>query len=223
MKKTALLLLLSGCAGFSLAQDVGRVLSATPVVQQVGVPRTVCSTQAVATEAQRSGSGAGALVGAIAGGAMGNAVGMGGGRAAATMLGLIGGAIVGDRIEGQGQVQNVQQCGTQTAYESRTVGYNVVYEFAGKQYNVQMPNDPGPTVQLQVTPVAMSGPAMAPQSGSYTQPMGATYIEPQPVYVAVAPTVVYPAYYGRPYFAPIGLNLHLGYYGGGGHGPRRWR
>jgi len=39
------------------------------------------------------------------------------------------------------------------SYENRLTGYNVVYEFAGKQYNVQLPKDPGPTIKLQITPV----------------------------------------------------------------------
>jgi hypothetical protein len=34
------------------------------------------------------------------------------------------------------------------------MAYNVVYEFAGKQYTVQMPQDPGPTVRLQITPMS---------------------------------------------------------------------
>lgn len=104
-------------------------------------------------------------MGAIAGGAMGNAVGGGNGKVAATMLGLIGGAVVGDNIEGapQTQVQNVQRCRMQTFYENRTVAYNVAYEYASKQYSVQMPYDPGATVQLQITPV-VSGPHMAPTS-----------------------------------------------------------
>jgi len=95
-------------------------------------------------------------MGAIAGGAVGNSMGQGSGRAAATMLGIFGGAILGDKIEGPGQteVRNVQNCTQQMFYENRTMAYNVVYEFAGKQYTVQMPTDPGPTVRLQVTPVA---------------------------------------------------------------------
>ena len=94
-------------------------------------------------------------MGAIAGGAMGNAVGGGNGKTAATVLGLFGGAILGDKIEGAplAQTQDVQRCTTQNFYENRTVGYNVVYEFAGKQYSVQLPSDPGPTIALQITPV----------------------------------------------------------------------
>ncbi|HSV52131.1 MAG TPA: hypothetical protein VLJ57_08455 [Burkholderiaceae bacterium] len=175
-------------------------------------------------------SGAGALVGAIAGGAMGNAIGNGSGRAAATVLGLFGGAILGDRIEGGGQpqVQQVQQCSTQTFYENRTVSYNVVYEYAGKQYSVQMPNDPGPYVRLQVTPIGSTPPPPAPVvSNTYVQPMVSetSYTEAAPVAAYPAYTTTYPAYQPYPYYrgyAPIGLNFSFGYvHRSGGH--RHWR
>jgi uncharacterized protein YcfJ len=135
------------------AQEVGKVISSTPIIQQVAVPRQVCNNQQVVTEGQKSG--AGAAMGAIAGGAIGNQIGNGSGRAAATMLGLFGGAILGDKVEGGGapEVRNVQNCSQQMFYENRTMAYNVVYEFAGKQYTVQMPQDPGPTVRLQITPM----------------------------------------------------------------------
>jgi uncharacterized protein YcfJ len=136
------------------AQEVGKVISSTPIIQQVAVPRQVCNNQQVVTEGQKSG--AGAAMGAIAGGAIGNQIGNGSGRAAATMLGLFGGAILGDKVEGGGapEVRNVQNCSQQMFYENRTMAYNVVYEFAGKQYTVQMSQDPGPTVRLQITPMA---------------------------------------------------------------------
>ena len=139
----------STCAVSSLfalnasAQDIlARVVSSTPVVQQVAVPRQVCNNQQVAVETQKSGGGA--LLGAVAGGAVGNAIGNGNGRALATVIGLVGGAMVGDRVEGSGsQIQNVQQCSTQTFYENRPSYYNVVYEYQGTQYNTQMAQDPG--------------------------------------------------------------------------------
>ena len=136
------------------AQETGRVISSTPVIQQVAVPRQVCTNTQVATQGQKSG--AGALMGAIAGGTVGNNIGSGSGRTAATMLGVFGGAILGDKVEGAPapEVRTVQNCTNQVFYENRTTGYNVVYEFAGKQYSVQMPTDPGPTVRLQITPVA---------------------------------------------------------------------
>lgn len=153
MKKQLLLTAAIVSSGLALAQDYGRVISATPILQQVSTPRQVCTTEQV--NVQQPKSGAGAVMGAIAGGAMGNAVGGGSGRTAATVLGLVGGAMIGDRIEGSSpnQVQNVQRCATQNFYENRTVAYSVVYEYAGKQYSTQMLNDPGDSIQLQITPV----------------------------------------------------------------------
>jgi len=157
---TATLLLLS----LAHAQEIGRVISSTPMFQQVAVPRQVCTTQQVVQQPQKSG--AGAIMGMIAGGAVGNAMGKGSGNAATTALGLFGGAMLGDKIEGNPspEVRHVQNCSTQTFYENRTTGYNVVYEFNGKQYTVVMPSDPGPTVRLQVTPmpVAPVTPVAAP-------------------------------------------------------------
>ncbi|MEY4121917.1 MAG: hypothetical protein RLZZ457_755 [Pseudomonadota bacterium] len=151
---TGLMTVLAGLSLSAHAQEVGKVISSTPIIQQVAVPRQVCNNEQVVTQGQKSG--AGAAMGAIAGGAIGNSMGQGSGRAAATMLGLFGGAILGDKVEGPGtpEVRNVQNCSQQMFYENRTMAYNVVYEFAGKQYTVQMPTDPGPTVRLQVTPIA---------------------------------------------------------------------
>ncbi len=145
------------------AEEIGKVISTTPIIQQVAVPRQVCNTQQVVTEGQKSG--AGAAMGAIAGGAIGNQIGNGSGRALATMAGIFGGAIMGDKIEGPStpEVRNVQNCSQQVFYENRTMAYNVVYEYAGKQYTVQMPQDPGPTVRLQITPLAPN-----PANSSYS-------------------------------------------------------
>ena len=232
---TALMGVLSSNA--SATDILARVISSTPTVQQVAVPRQVCSNQAVITETPKSGGGA--VLGAVAGGAVGNAIGNGGGRALATMIGLVGGAIVGDRVEGtNNQVQNVQQCSTQTFYENRTSLYNVVYEYQGTQYNVQMANDPGPYVRLQVTPVGAinQAPQITTQPQTFYQPapVQPAYIQ-QPV-VINAPVVYQSApyyaqpyyaqpYYSRPYYspyyAPVGVSLNFGYSRGYGH--RHWR
>jgi len=215
MKKLLLAAAALCTGGAVLAQDMGQVISSTPVMQQVGVPRQVCTTEEV--EVQPPKSGAGAALGAIAGGALGSAAGHGAGRAAATVLGAIGGAVVGDRIEGNPdtQMQTVQRCSMQTFYESRAVAYNVVYEYAGKQYSVQMPNDPGPSIALQVAPVG-SAPQYAPQ-----------VVQQAPVYVQPAPSVVvtrqyYPYYYPQPLFAPISIGLGFGYRDRA-WGHRHWR
>jgi uncharacterized protein YcfJ len=229
MKKIILLSMLSATAGLGIAQDMGKVLSSTAIITQVGVPRQVCTTQAVPVQSQKSG--AGAVMGALAGGAIGNSVGGGDGRVVATMLGLVGGALLGDRIEGAPapQTQNVQSCTTQTFYENRTTGYNVVYEYAGKQYQVQMPNDPGPFVRLQIAPVVTPPPSPVSGNTTYVQPDVAQTVQTvvtqqviaQPVLVAATPVayVAYAGYYARPYYPPVGVSLNFGW----SNNYRHWR
>ena len=243
MKKILVLSALSATSllafNASAADILARVISSTPVVQQVAVPRQVCNTQQVITETPKSGGGA--LLGAVAGGAVGNAIGNGSGRALATVIGLMGGAIVGNNIEGSSnQVRNVQQCATQTVYENRASHYNVVYEYQGTQYNVQMAQDPGPYVRLQVTPVGAMPPAPQPgfpaqqiqpaQPQTYYQqaPQQPGYVVQQPVFLAPVVVESYSSYYGRPYYprhyyqpyyGPVGTSINFGYSRGYGH----WR
>lgn len=208
--------------GLTQAQEVGQVISSMPVYQQVAVPRQIC-TQAPAA-VQNTASGAGALMGAIAGGAVGNQIGGGSGRALATMAGVLGGALMGDRIENQGsQLHNQTTCTTQTAYENRLSGFNVVYEFAGKQYKVQLPQDPGPTVQLQVTPIITPRSEIPADNAEPTASAPTIFVnESRVVYV---PAPVYRSY--APVYAPVHLgwgwsNTH-GHIRRHGHGQGQWR
>ena len=154
MKKILLFSLIASASVLAIAQEQGRVLSATPVIQQVAVPRQVCGNETVYTGPRTSGGGA--VLGAIAGGAAGNAIGGGSGRAAATAIGVIGGAMLGNHIEGNGRpdYQTVQRCGTETTYENRTVGYDVLYEYAGRRYTTRTQYDPGRYIALSVQPEA---------------------------------------------------------------------
>jgi uncharacterized protein YcfJ len=248
MKQTVLFsaigVLASSFATGAAAEEVGHVISSTPVIQQVAVPRQVCSTQPVVV--QQPSSGGGALVGAIVGGLLGNTIGHGMGRAAATGVGVIAGAAVGDSIEGRSAyAQPVQQCSTQTYYENRTVGYNVQYEYAGKQYGVQLPYDPGPTIRLQLTPVGAGsappdtaglpsqGPAAAPpvivappmvQGEAAGQPVARIIATPTPmVYPTYYSPTYYEPYYRAPsFYPPIGVSLNFGY-SSHRHGHRHWR
>ncbi|HWP13730.1 MAG TPA: hypothetical protein VNN06_18050, partial [Ramlibacter sp.] len=135
----------------------------------------------------------------------------------------------------------MQSCTTQTYYENRTVGYNVLYEYAGRQYNVQMPNDPGPTIRLQVSPMTDSGAApeiaeapaapgapgvivAPPMTRAVGQPVAQVVAVPPAMYPAAYPAYpAYPAYYGSPYYyyPPIGLSLNFGF--SSGHSHHRWR
>lgn len=215
--KTLATTLLLATAGLAQAQEVGQVMSRTALYQQVAVPRQTCSQTPVAV--QNPTSGAGALMGAIAGGAVGNQIGGGSGRALATMAGVVGGAMMGDKIENPGsQLQNQTTCTTQTVYENRLTGYNVVYEYAGKQYEVQLPQDPGPTIQLQVTPVGLPH-AQAPANTVVTTAVAPTATVINEARVVYVPTPVYRAY------PPVYTHINLGWGWGGGHGHRHghWR
>lgn len=206
------------------AQEIqARVISSTAVIQQVAVPRQQCTSTPVTSTAPPSG--AGALMGALAGGALGNAVGDGSGRALATMIGVMGGAIVGNNVEGpKTKTQNVQHCSTVTTYENRTMHYDVVYEYADKRYNIQMANDPGAFVRLQLDPIGIMPPAnRSPLSYQQYQTEPAEVIVSRPtVYVQPATVQIYQTppvrYYAVPYYNPIGLSLNLGYSRGAGRG-----
>jgi uncharacterized protein YcfJ len=236
MKQTLLFAALGLAAAGVGAQEVGRVISSTPMIQQVAVPRTYCNQPTYVGPPPTSG--AGGLMGAIAGGAIGSTIGHGSGTAAAVLLGTIGGAIVGNNVEAGGRPPQVAQaCSTQTSYENRAVGYNVTYEYAGREYQTQLPYDPGATIQLQVSPVSSGpsnlppqvqagAPVMAPPMDGGVPIIAATTVVPQPM--VVQPYAAYPAYpayappaYYRPYYAPIGVSLNFGFGGHGHH--RRWR
>ena len=226
MKQTLLFTALGLLAFGASAQEVGQVISSTPIVQQVAVPRQVCQP-GYAVPAQTSGGGG--LLGALAGGAIGSAVGAGAGHAAAIVGGTVIGALVGNNVEANNQryVQTAPNCMTENTYENRTVGYNVTYEYAGRQFTTQMPYDPGRTLQLQVSPVGSNGyqGGNVAQGGIVTAPpmqAAATVVAPAPVvYQAYPAYPAYPAYYPyyRPY-PPVGVSL--GFVFGGGH-RHHWR
>ncbi len=211
MKTIALSGALLALCGLAQAQEFGQVLSRTAVYQQVAVPRQSCA-QTVTPNAPTTG--AGAVSGAVTGAVLGTIIGEG--RGAGALLGAVGGALVGDKVESNTNSQPVTTCTTQTTLENRLVGYNVVYEYAGKTYNVQLPQDPGPTIALQIAPAGL--PAATQPAVVTQQPV--VYAQP-PVVYAQPPVVYAPAPYYRPWPVNTSINLGIGWYGGGGH--RHWR
>jgi uncharacterized protein YcfJ len=198
---------LLAAAGVTLAQTgpanaFGVVISSTPVVQQVTVPKQICTTTTVQTVQPNGG---GALIGALVGGALGNQIGRGHGqdsRAIATVAGALGGGFVGNQIESQNGYyvnQPTQECHTQNTVENRTVAQNVLYEYAGQRYTVQMPVTgnfrPGVRIALQVeAPVQTYAPV---QTVTYVNPVAPVVY----YYDSFAPTA--PRYfYNSDYYAP---------------------
>jgi uncharacterized protein YcfJ len=141
-------------------EDFGRVVRVQPRVEQVRMPRQECRTEYVqAPVQQQPRSAGGSIIGGLAGALLGNQVGGGNGRVAATAAGAIAGAVVGDRVDNDGrnaqpqqvQEQAVRQCRNVDAYESRTNGYDVTYDYRGRNYTSVMARDPGQRVRLRVS------------------------------------------------------------------------
>lgn len=213
-------LLATAGLGATLAQaaEYGHVISSTPVLQQVAVPHQVCTTTQVQSQYR---SGGGALIGAVVGGALGNQFGRGNGRAVSTLIGAVGGGVLGDQIEAQNYgsypvTQNVQQCHTENTLQSRTVAYNVLYEYAGQRYTVQMPQQPGRRIALQVSAVGQVAAHHPVGIQVVAQPVSVYYDAPP------APTVTYQSVnYVRPAIAvaaPVYEAYPRPYY----YGPNQW-
>ena len=168
-------------SGLAAAQEVGKVISSTPVLKRVTEPKSTCTNDA----------------------------------------------------------ESKQRCATQVVTEDRTIGYKVVYEYAGHQHTAQLPFAPGATIPLEVK--------VAPQGAqvSSAPPINSVQLSgPSTVYVAESPVVetvyrdrVYvesPYYYSGPYpynyassyYSPLypvlglGLGYAAGYYAGGYRGYR---
>ena len=201
------------------AAELASVVSSTPVIVSVAVPRQQCSDAQQLV--QQRPSGAGAVIGAIAGGVIGHNLGNGFGRAAATGFGAVAGAVVGDQVEAANSPATevpVRRCQTVTVYENRTVGYDVMYDYAGQRYSARMARDPGRQLAVNVQPAEGSGLPAPVDDGRNGTPVPSNSA-PQTVYYAPQQPVYYAPYYAPPlYIAPV-IGFGFGYYGGyyGGH------
>lgn len=217
----AALLSLTPLLAQAQSQEMARVISSTPVVTLVTVPQQVCTQSQVMTTTPNSGVGS--LLGAVAGGVIGNQIGGGSGRALATVAGVIGGAVAGDAMEATPPIvaQPVTSCTLQLSYENRVTAYNVVYEYAGKQYSIQLPNDPGPMLPIRISPSVAVTPEIVVKPAIATS----TIINPPLVVTSNYPSS-YPQVYAAPpvylpppvYYGPPRVSLRWGFGGGwGGH------
>jgi uncharacterized protein YcfJ len=160
-----------------LAQSFGdraRVVSTRAVVERIPVSREECwNERARGYEDRRvtrtdTGSpiGAGTVLGAIVGGVAGHQVGNGRGNDAATAAGAVIGGLIGNQVDrDQGNVRpgervtevqrvpvdrNVERCRMVDEVREATTGYDVRYEYMGRQFTTRMPRDPGRFVRVNV-------------------------------------------------------------------------
>ena len=213
MKKILTLTSLFAVASIANAQADARLISVSPIQQQISVPRQVCTPQYVNEPVANSG---GAVLGAVVGGLLGNAIGGGGHRGyhrhsndGAIALGAIGGALVGSQVGSGYTTRQVQNCYTQTSYENNVTGYNVSYELYGRVYNTQTSNYPGtPGQYVNLDSIGYNSTYNPPV---YTAPIYNTY----PVYSAPVYVTPTPIYYNTPsviYAPPVYIAPPRHYY-----------
>jgi uncharacterized protein YcfJ len=137
--------------------DYARVVSSTPVYEEINTPRQECWTEQVSHEVPRNRSYGGAILGGIVGGILGNQIGGGTGKTVATAVGAATGAIVGDSMDSQAhagssqtRVEAVQRCRSVDDWSRRIVGYDVVYRHDGRHYSTFLPYDPGQKLRVKV-------------------------------------------------------------------------
>lgn len=186
MNKILILIALASLSTVADATEYAHVISSTPVLGEVTVPQRNCWDEQ--QQVQQPKSGAGAVIGAVAGGLLGSTMGRGGGNVAATAAGVITGAVVGDNLENRNNTttQTVRRCETTQVTQRKTIGYDVVYEYAGQQYSARLANDPGRELAINVSPSASV--AIQPEQAS---PQTTTIIERPPTVVYRQPPTVY--------------------------------
>ena len=187
--RLALLAALGVAATAANAQSMvtARVLGAQPVVEQVPVQE--CGPNRA--------SGTGAAVGAVTGGLIGSQIGRGNGHIAGAILGALGGAVLGNTAE----AYNNGYGGCATRYSQRVTGYDVTYEYQGRQYQTRTAQAPGQWLQVPA-PYGYEGQQQeygygngGYNSGSYNSGVQTYPVQPAPVSAyPVAPAYsAYPA------------------------------
>lgn len=143
--------------------DFANVVHVEPLRRQVRVSEPVreCWQEAVRPSdgAFSSNHIGGTLIGSAIGIAAGNQIGHGRGKDAARIAGALIGGAIGHNVSVDRQRQQygietrtVERCDVRyrDSVEERVDGYEVTYEYAGRQYVTRMPYDPGERLRIRV-------------------------------------------------------------------------
>lgn len=137
--------------------DYATVLESVPITRmvQISEPRQICEDVPVEYRRERR-SGAGVALGALLGAAIGHHAGSHSGHeGAGTAIGAVVGSQIGREVSPREVTieQDMQtRCRTvESRYsEERVVGYRVVYRYAGRTYETELPEDPGRSLRVRV-------------------------------------------------------------------------
>jgi uncharacterized protein YcfJ len=195
MKTKAILLAIASVSTLSTAAlaepytDRARVLSVRPITERIPVSREECwndrqrgyEERRVTRTDTGAPIGPGTVLGAIVGGVAGHQVGSGRGNDAATAAGAVIGGLIGNQVDrDQGNVRpgervtevervpverNVQRCRVVDEVREAAVGFDVRYEYAGRQYTTRLPHDPGRNLRVRVDVQPIEGYDEPPRPG----------------------------------------------------------
>ena len=140
--------------------EYATVLDVQPLYREVRTSRPVreCWEEPVYHTRHQPKSASGMLAGGLIGGIIGHQIGSGRGNKVATAVGTLVGAQIGHRaVNGHVQPERViegyeERCKTrhEVSYEEVLDGYDVTYEYRGREYRIVMPYDPGSHVKMRV-------------------------------------------------------------------------
>lgn len=141
--------------------DYARVTHASPIYETISVeePHRECHIEERAVRHYKQNTSAtSTIVGALIGGAIGNRLGhnKSNKRVGAVAGAILGGSIANDLSRNKGhhgtRTTSEKVCNTHytTRYEKQVSGYDVSYEYRGREYNTIMDNHPGRKVQVAV-------------------------------------------------------------------------
>lgn len=173
--------------------DTARVISATPVYERVSTPRRECRVEQVSAYEERrtvreperrEGIGAGTVLGAIIGGVVGHQFGNStGGRDHGTAAGAVVGGLIGNQVERDNDgyrtasrevyvdrvpvTRDVERCDNVADAREIVVGYDVRYEYNGREFRTRLPYDPGPQLPVNVEVRPPAAPISPNYRGTY--------------------------------------------------------
>jgi uncharacterized protein YcfJ len=138
------------------SDDYGRVLEARPLYAAGNAREECWNTRSNRYEEPRTSReshvGAGTAIGAIAGGVAGHQVGSGNGNTLATVGGAVLGGLLGHHVENRGTNDEPDfdrsRCRVLAQNGSNALGYDVRYDYKGREYVARLDHDPGPYVKL---------------------------------------------------------------------------
>jgi uncharacterized protein YcfJ len=148
------------------SNDYARVLESRPLYAENSARQECWNNRTNRYEDPGNGNrdshvGAGTAIGAVAGGVIGHQVGSGRGNTAATIGGALLGGLAGHHVENRnnGDDFDTSRCRVTAENGANPVGYEVRYEYNGREYVTNMDHDPGRRLRLG-TDVAQDGSPM---------------------------------------------------------------